>query len=327
MARVLSGIQPSGELHVGNYFGAVRQWVAAQDDYDSFYCIVDLHALTVDIEPVELRQRTLDTATSLLAAGLDPKRCTLFVQGHVSEHNEMAWLLECVASYGELRRMTQFKDKGAGQESVRVGLLTYPVLMAADILLYDANQVPVGDDQRQHLELARNVAIRFNSRYGETLTVPEAMIPPIGARVMDLQHPDRKMSKSISSPGGTINITDSSDEIAKKVRRAVTDNDAVVAYDPERKPGLSNLLEILSATSGVSPDVLAERYTSYGSLKESVTESLIDELSGLQIRMRELEKDPSYVMAALAEGAEKAREIASITLSRSRRAVGLLERD
>ncbi len=324
MARVLSGIQPSGVLHIGNYLGAVRQWVAGQSSNEALYAIVDLHALTVDIDPAELRSRTFETAVTLLAAGLDPNECTLFVQGHLHEHNELAWLLECVASYGELLRMTQFKDKAGSRESVRVGLLTYPVLMAADILLYQAEQVPVGDDQRQHLELARNLAIRFNARYGEVFTIPEAMIPPVGARVMDLQSPRRKMSKSVVSPQGTVNVTDSPAEIDRKVRRAVTDNENEVRYDPENKPGISNLLELLASTSGRSPDLLAGEFTSYGTLKAAVAESLIGELAPLQQRMQELREDRDLVLGALAEGAEKARELAAPTLFNARSAIGLL---
>ena len=324
MARTLSGIQPSGTLHIGNYFGAVTQWVAAQDANDLFIIVVDLHALTVDIDPTKLRERTIDTAVSLLAAGLDPERCTLFVQGHVAAHNELTWLLECIASYGELHRMTQFKDKGAGQDSVGVGLLTYPVLMAADILLYHAEQVPVGDDQRQHLELTRNLAHRFNTRFGEVFTVPEAVVPTVGARVMDLQNPDRKMSKSVLSPRGTINITDSSDEISQKVKRAVTDTRSDVAYDPKNRPGVSNLLELLSVTTGEAPTVLAKRFDSYGGLKEAVTDALIDALSPIQTRIAELRRDETYVLGALRSGAERARAIADETLRAAREAIGLL---
>lgn len=324
MARVLSGIQPSGVLHIGNYLGAVRRWVKAQHDHDAIYLIVDLHALTVDIDPSDLRQQTIEVAISLLSAGIDPEHCTLAVQSHVAEHSQLAWVLECVASYGELRRMTQFKDKGAGQESVRVGLLTYPVLMSADILLYQSDEVPVGADQRQHLELARNLAIRFNSRYGPIFTVPEAIIPPIGARIMDLQHPERKMSKSVSSPQGTINVSDRPDEIAKKIRRSVTDTENIVVFDPERKPGVSNLLEILSATTGRDPNELAADFSSYGALKEAVTASLVAVLEPVQDRMQALQADPEYVMHILRTGAEKARSIASKTLQSAQDAVGLL---
>ena len=267
MVRVLSGVQPSGDFHLGNYLGALRQWVAHQDDHDAFYCIVDLHALTLEIDPGRLRPRTLDAAVNLLAAGLDPGVCTLFVQSHVPEHPRLAWLLECTATMGELRRMTQFKDKGKGQEAARVGLFTYPVLMAADILRYDAERVPVGDDQRQHLELAREVAVRFNNRYGPVFTVPEAAIPAVGARVMDLQHPERKMSKSLESPLGTIAVLDEPDEIQRKVKKAVTDTDGEVRYDPEAKPGLSNLLELLAAATDRRPEEVAAGYSRYGDLK------------------------------------------------------------
>jgi tryptophanyl-tRNA synthetase len=325
MARVLSGIQPSGDPHIGNYLGAVRQWVAAQDVDDALYCIVDLHALTLDIEPDELRSRTLDTAIFLLAAGLDPARCTLFVQSHVAEHAELSWLLECVATDGELRRMIQYKEKAKGEESVRASLLTYPVLMAADILLYDADKVPVGDDQRQHLELTRNLANRFNSRYGETFVVPEADIPPVGARVMDLQEPARKMSKSVSSPGGTLNIADAPAEIERKIKRAVTDNDNEVAYDPARKPGVSNLLELLSGATGTPPSELAPRFSSYGQLKAETAAALIGVLEPIQAEMAALRRDPATVAAALRVGADKARGLAGATLARARKAIGLLE--
>jgi tryptophanyl-tRNA synthetase len=240
MERVLSGIAPSGDFTLGNYLGALRHWVTFQDDHDAFYCVVDLHALTVEIDPKVLRRNSLDAALNLLAVGLDPQRCTVFVQSHVPEHTQLTWLLECTATMGELRRMTQFKEKSEGKETVRAGLFTYPVLMAADILLYRAESVPVGDDQRQHLELARELAIRFNNRYGETFTVPEAAIPRAAARVMDLQHPERKMSKSVDSPLGTIGLLDSEEEITRKVRKAVTDTDGEVRYDRASKPGLAN---------------------------------------------------------------------------------------
>lgn len=324
MARVLSAIQPSGTIHLGNYFGAILPWVEAQRSNDAFYSIADLHALTLDIEPSDLRTNTLETAIVLFAAGIDPNLCTLFVQSHLHEHNELAWLLECVASYGELRRMTQFKDKSANQESVRVGLLTYPVLMTADILLYQTDHVPVGDDQRQHLELARDLANRFNSRYGEVFQIPEAVIPKIGARVMDLQNPERKMSKSLSSPQGTINVTDSPDEIARKIRRAVTDTHNTVEYEPKARPGVSNLLELLSRTTGRSPAELAGEFSSYGLLKTAVAESLVEVLGPLHSRILELREDTGYVVRALSEGADKARAVASQTLRSAQVAVGLL---
>ncbi|MCU1492753.1 MAG: tryptophanyl-tRNA synthetase [Acidimicrobiaceae bacterium] len=327
MTRILSGVQPSGTLHIGNYLGAVRQWAATQREADAFYCIVDLHALTIDIAPDDLRSRTLDTAIGLIAAGLDPDVCTLFVQSHVPEHAELSWLLECVASYGELRRMTQFKEKGAGQESVRASLLTYPVLMAADILVYDADRVPVGDDQRQHLELTRDLAIRFNSRYGETFVVPEAVIPVVGARVMDLQRPDKKMSKSTGTPLGTIAITDSSEEIVKKVRRAVTDTGSDVRYDVAEKPGVSNLLEILAAATGTSPEGVAARFSSYGQLKQEVADELVSLLAPVRERVQELTRDPAGVAAALEKGAAKAHAVAAPTFARARAAMGLTARN
>jgi tryptophanyl-tRNA synthetase len=324
MARVLSGIQPSGDLHLGNYLGAIRNWVDDQGNHDAFYCVVDLHALTLDIDPALLRARTHDTALDLLAAGLDPDRCTLFVQSHVVQHTQMAWLLECVATMGELRRMTQFKDKGEGKESVRVGLFTYPVLMAADIVLYDATRVPVGDDQRQHLELAREVAIRFNHRFGDVLVVPEAAIPAAGARVMDLQHPERKMSKSVNSPLGTVLVLDDPAEITRKVKKAVTDTDGEVRYDPDEKPGLSNLLELLAVSTGRTPADVATGYERYGDLKADTAEALIELLRPLQARRAELAADPGAVPELLARGAAKATEVASATYDRAAEAVGLL---
>ncbi len=266
MGRILSGIQPSGVPHLGNYLGALRQWVAMQDEDDCFYAIVDLHALINRPDPAELRARTVGLASAMLAAGLDPDRCTLFAQSHVPAHTEMAWIMECNVSYGELSRMTQFKSKVEGREFVSGGLFTYPALHAADILLYDADRVPVGDDQRQHLELARDAATRFNSRYGEVLVVPQSAVPKVAARVMDLQDPTSKMSKSAISPQGTIDLLDSPSELAKKVKRAVTDTEGEVRYDPEGKPGVSNLLELLSAATGEAPDALAVRYTQYGPL-------------------------------------------------------------
>ncbi len=323
MARVLSGIQPSGDLHLGNYLGAIRNWVEAQGTHDAFYCVVDLHALTLDIDPAELRARTHDTALDLLAAGLDPDRCTLFVQSHVVQHTQMAWLLECTATMGELRRMTQFKEKSDGKESVRVGLFTYPVLQAADIVLYDAEQVPVGDDQRQHLELARELAIRFNYRFGDTLVVPEAAIGRAGARVMDLQHPGRKMSKSLASPLGTVLLMDDPAQITRKITKAVTDTDGEVRFDPEHKPGLSNLLELLAVSTGRSLDQVAASYQRYGDLKADTAEALIELLRPIQARRAELAADPGAVQALLATGAAKATGVAAVTYARSAAAVGL----
>jgi tryptophanyl-tRNA synthetase len=323
MSRVLSGLQPSGDLHLGNYLGAVRNWVADQERYDCFYCIVDLHALTLDIRPEDLRRRTEETALDLVAAGLDPGRCTLFVQSHVAEHTQLTWLLECTATMGELNRMTQFKEKSAGKDSVRVGIYTYPVLQAADILLYDAERVPVGDDQRQHLELTRELAIRFNHRYGDTLVVPEASIPAAGARVMDLQHPENKMSKSVNSPLGTLLMLDGPDEIRRKVKKAVTDTDGEVRYDPATKPGLSNLLELLAASTGRTPVEVAASYERYGDLKADVAEALIELLRPIRERREALAADPAAVTSLLATGADKAREVASATYRRAASAIGL----
>jgi tryptophanyl-tRNA synthetase len=324
MSRVLSGIAPSGNFTLGNYLGALRHWVSLQDGHDAFYCVVDLHALTSDIDPAVLRAHTLDAALNLLAVGLEPGRSTLFVQSQVPEHTRLTWLLECTATMGELRRMTQFKDKGKGQEAVRVGLFTYPVLMAADILLYDAAAVPVGDDQRQHLELAREVAVRFNHRYGETFTVPEAAIAGTGARVMDLQHPRRKMSKSVESPLGTIGLLDSDEDIARKVRRAVTDTDGEMRYDRETKPGLANLLDLLAAATGRTAVEVAANYTRYGDLKDDVAQALCELLRPVRERRAELENDLSYANAVLARGAARAHEIAAATYARAADAVGLL---
>jgi tryptophanyl-tRNA synthetase len=309
---------------LGNYLGAVRNWVADQYTDEAYYCIVDLHALTLDIEPETLRARTWDAAIDLLAAGLDPDSCTLFVQSQVAEHARLTWLLECTATMGELRRMTQFKEKGAGQESVRAGLFTYPVLMASDILLYDADRVPVGDDQRQHLELTRELAIRFNHRYGDVFVVPEAAIPRIGARVMDLQHPERKMSKSVSSPLGTVQILDEPAELERKIKRAVTDTDGEVRYDPEEKPGLSNLLELLAVATDRSPAEVASGYQRYGDLKRDVAESLIELLRPVRERRKALAADPEAVAALLAVGADKARAVAGATYARAAGAMGLI---
>jgi tryptophanyl-tRNA synthetase len=328
MARVFSGIQPTGEVHLGNYLGAVRHWVADQDEHDSIYCVVDLHAMTTPFDPSTFGEATRRTATLLLAAGLDPQRCTLFVQSHVPAHTEMTWILNCVATFGELRRMTQFKDKSGasgagGQESVSVGLFDYPVLMAADILAYDTDRVPVGDDQRQHLELTRDVAERFNSRYGPTFTVPASDIPSVGARVMDLQEPTRKMSKSIDSPQGTVLMVDEPAAIERKFKRAVTDNDGDVRFDPDTKPGVSNLLSILGAATGEAPRALAERYEQYGPLKTDAAAAVIELLRPIQARHAELLDDPTGLREQLQKGADRAREIAGPTLDRAQRAVGL----
>ncbi len=324
MARVFSGIQPTGDVHLGNLLGALRYWVEDQHEADSFYCVVDLHALTTPQDPAELRARTLSGAQLLLAVGIDPDVSTLFVQSHVHEHAELAWILECTASFGELRRMTQFKDKSDGAQFVSAGLFTYPALMAADILLYDTNRVPVGDDQRQHLELTRDLAERFNHRYGDTFVVPEAAIPKVGARVMDLQQPTRKMSKSEASPQGTILLLEDLASIERKIKRAVTDTDSDVVYDPDTKPGVSNLLSILGAVTGRDPETVAAGYTQYGPLKADTAEAVAEMLRPIQQRYAELAADPAGTAAILAKGAAKAQSVAAPTLARARNALGLL---
>ena len=324
MARVLSGIQPSGSLQLGNLLGALRYWVEAQHHDDTLYCVVDLHALTFPQDPEELRANTLELAQLLLAVGIDPEVSTLFLQSQVSQHAELAWILQCTASYGELSRMTQFKDKSRGAEFVSAGLFTYPTLMAADILLYDADRVPVGDDQRQHLELTRNLAERFNNRYGPTFVVPEASIPPVGARVMDLQHPENKMSKSADSPAGSILLLEDVGDVARKIKRAVTDADGEVRYDPVAKPGVSNLLSILAASTSRTPEACAAQYTQYGPLKSDTADAVVALLEPIQARYRELEADPGATVAILAAGADKARSIAGPTLERAHRNLGLI---
>jgi len=321
--RVLSGIQPSGTPHIGNYLGALRQWVKAQNP-EAFYCVVDLHALTLEIDPAALREQTWDTVALLLAAGLDPDICTLFIQSQVPYHAQMNWLLECVASYGELTRMTQFKEKSGRQEGYRVGLLTYPVLMAGDILLYDAQQVPVGDDQRQHLELTRDIAERFNNRYGDTFTIPVGVQPPAAARVMDLQEPTRKMSKSLASPLGTIYVLDDDASIEKKIKKAVTDTDGDVRYDWETKPGLANLLEMFSSFTDETPNQIADRYERYGDLKKDVAEAVIEGLSPIRERYHALRKDTAALERIAAQGAAKASEVAGARYRAAAAAMGLV---
>jgi tryptophanyl-tRNA synthetase len=327
MTRVFSGIQPSGDLHLGNYLGALKRFVDDQSDADdALFCIVDLHALTIPKDPAALRSNTIQTANLYLAAGLDPEVSTLFVQSHVAEHAELAWLMECTVSFGELSRMTQFKEKADAQQFVSAGLFTYPALMAADIVLYDTDRVPVGDDQRQHLEITRDIAIRFNSRYGDTFVVPEAAIPKAAARVMDLQNPTSKMSKSVESPQGTVSMLDPPDVIERKIKRAVTDTDTEVRYDPAEKPGVSNLLSILAAATGETIEALAGRYTQYGPLKADTAAAVVEVLRPVQDRYRELEADPGTTAAILERGAERARSVAVKTLARARDAVGLLPR-
>ena len=309
-------------MHLGNYIGAVRQWVDLQGP-EALYCVVDLHALTLQIDPHILRENTADTIATLLASGLDPDVCTIFLQSQVPYHAQMSWLLECVATFGELSRMTQFKEKAQRQEGYRAGLFTYPVLMASDILLYETEQVPVGDDQRQHLELARVIAERFNNRYGPTFVVPVGINPPVGSRVMDLQDPSRKMSKSVSSPLGSISLFDDRDSIEKKIRKAVTDTDGEVRFDWEHKPGLSNLLEIFSALSGDAPAVIASKYSRYGDLKSDLATLLAETLLPIADRYRQIRNDPAVLDEVLTRGREKAGTVASPIYHRAASAVGL----
>ncbi len=321
---MLSGLKPTGPVTLGNYLGALRYWVEDQHRDDSFFAVVDLHALTVEHDPADLRALTLEQARCLLAAGLDPDVCTLFIQSHVHEHSELNWLLECTTSFGELRRMTQFKDKSGDQEFVSTGLFTYPVLMAADILIYDADRVPVGDDQRQHLELCRDIALRFNGRYGDVFVVPEASVPTVGARVKDLQEPTMKMSASSASLAGTVLLLDPPADIERKIKRAVTDTESEVRYDPGAKPGVSNLLTILGAATSRTPEDVASGYTQYGSLKADTAAAVVELLLPVQERYRELTGDPAGTAALLEKGAAKARVVASATLARAKDAVGLL---
>ncbi len=325
MARVFSGIQPSGDLHLGNLLGALVNWVNHQEEHESVYCIVDLHALTLPKDAEELRSNTLELAQLLMAVGLDPNRCTLFVQSHVPEHSQLAWLMECTVSYGELSRMTAFKDKSDRSDFISAGLFTYPALQAADILLYDTDLVPVGDDQRQHIEITRDIAERFNHRFGETFVVPEHVIPPAGARVMDLQHPDRKMSKSQHSVNGTINVLESPDSVRKKIKRAVTDSDGEVRFDFESKAGVSNLLSILGAATNTSPEKVADSFETYGDLKTAAADAVVELLAPIQERFADLQADPAETRRLLQVGADKAREVASRTLMRAQQNCGLLE--
>src|SRR3954467_7820794 len=317
--RVLSGIQPTADsFHLGNLLGALKQWVALQDDHDAFYCVVDLHAITAEQpDPAVLRRRTLVSAAQLLALGVDPERSTLFVQSHVPEHTQLSWVLECLTGFGEASRMTQFKDKSQreGTAAATVGLFTYPVLMAADILVYQADQVPVGEDQRQHLELTRDLAARFNSRFGTAFTVPAPLIPEGAAKILDLQSPDKKMSKSLG-PSGTVYLLDDPGVTAKKIRSAVTDTGREIVADPEDKPGVTNLLTIHSAISGQSIPELEEHFTGrgYGDLKKELAEVVTDFVTPLRARTTELLEDPAELQRILASGAERAREVAGATV-------------
>lgn len=329
MTRVFSGVKPTGHLTLGNYLGAMRQWAEVdQHRSDALFCVVDLHALTVDHDPARVRRLSRQSASLLLAAGLDPALCTVFVQSHVDEHARLSYLLECVATDGEMRRMIQYKEKAVRERerggSVRLSLLTYPVLMAADILVYGTDEVPVGDDQTQHVELARDLAVRFNQRYGHTFVVPRVTSPAVAARVMNLQEPASKMGKSDDVGPGIVYLLDEPDVVRKKVMRAVTDSGRDVVYDREERPGLANLLEILAACSGGDPAELADGYDSYGALKKDTAEAVIEVLRPVRERHQELCADPGYVEGVLREGAEKARTAARPTVDAAYRAIGLL---
>jgi tryptophanyl-tRNA synthetase len=313
--RIFSGIQPTGAKHFGNYSGGFRQYAATQEEGDAFFCIVDLHSITVDYEPVDLRERSLDLAALLFATGLDPVRSTVFAQSHVTAHAEAAWLLSAVTSYGQLGRMTQFKEKGERQEFLTAGLFTYPILMAGDILLYQTDRVPIGDDQRQHLELARDIAERFNARFGETFTVPEGVYPSVGARIMDLQEPASKMSTTGGTPQGTLLMLDPPDVLRKKVRSAVTDSGSEVRRGAD-KAGVTNLIDVMTVATGESPEAIEARYdgSGYGRFKGDVAEAVIALLEPIQARYTELRSDPGELARLLALGAAKAREASAPTL-------------
>ncbi|MFC7491485.1 MULTISPECIES: tryptophan--tRNA ligase [unclassified Knoellia] len=325
--RILSGMQPTSDsLHLGNYLGALVNWVKLQDEYDAYYPVVDLHALTVQTEPAVLRNRTRLTAAQFVAGGVDPERSAVFCQSHVPEHAELAWIMNCLTSFGEANRMTQFKDKTAKGQSATVGLFTYPMLMAADILLYDTAVVPVGEDQRQHLEITRDLAERFNTRFGETLVVPEPYIVKGSAKIMDLQDPTSKMSKTGSSPKGLIDLMQDPARIAKNIRSAVTDTEAEIRYDVENKAGVSNLLVIHSTLSGTSVEDLETSFAGrgYGDLKKEVADVVVAAIEPFQARMGQLLDDPAELDRILASGAERARTVAQSTMARVRESVGLL---
>ncbi|AZQ73132.1 MULTISPECIES: tryptophan--tRNA ligase [Streptomyces] len=327
--RALSGIQPTaGSFHLGNYLGAVRQYVALQESHDAFYMVVDLHAITVPQDPKELRANTRVAAAQLLAAGLDPERCTLFVQSHVPEHAQLGWVMNCLTGFGEASRMTQFKDKSAkqGAGATTVGLFTYPILQVADILLYQADAVPVGEDQRQHIELTRDLAERFNGRFGDTFTLPSAHIVRETAKIYDLQDPSAKMSKSTANPKGLINLLDEPKVSAKKIKSAVTDTDTVIRFDAEKKPGVSNLLTIYSTLTGTTIAELEQKYEGkgYGALKTDLAEVMVDFVTPFRARTQEYLDDPAELDAVLAKGAEKARAVAADTLARAYDRVGFL---
>lgn len=323
---IFSGIQPSGELTIGNYLGAIKNWVKLQDEYDSYFCVVDLHAITVKQEPKDLRARTLELLAIYLACGLDPEKNTLFIQSHVPAHSEGAWLLNCYTYIGELSRMTQFKDKSQRYgESISAGLFSYPVLMAADILLYDADLVPVGSDQKQHLELTRDIAERFNSTYSPTLKVPDPFIAPNGAKIMDLQEPDKKMSKSSDNPNGYILMMDPPEVIRKKISRAVTDNVGIVRYNDEQ-PGVQNLMSILRSITGLSYEDIEAKYAGqgYAGFKKDVAEALVEELEPIQQKVKELLANKAYIEEVYKKGAERANYTATKTIRKMQKKIGFI---
>ena len=327
---VFSGVQPTSDsLHLGNALGAVKQWVGLQDDYDTYFCVVDLHAITVAQDPATLRRRTLVTAAQYLALGIDPARSTILVQSHVPAHAELAWVLGCFTGFGQASRMTQFKDKSQkeGADATTVGLFTYPVLMAADVLLYDTNQVPVGEDQRQHLELARDVAQRFNARFPDTFVVPEPMIQKATAKIYDLQDPTAKMSKSAATDAGLISILDDPKKTAKKIRSAVTDSEREIRFDPVAKPGVSNLLAIQSAVTGADVQALVDGYAGrgYGDLKSDTAEAVVEYVSPIKTRVDEMLDDPAELETVLAAGAQRANEVTERTLQRVYDRLGFLQ--
>lgn len=325
---IFSGIQPSGNLTIGNYFGAIKSWVKLQDEYDCYYCVVDLHAITVRQEPKELRRRTLEVLSTYIACGIDPNKNTLFIQSHVPAHSEAAWLLNCYTHIGELSRMTQFKDKSQRYgESVSAGLLDYPVLMAADILLYNADLVPVGIDQKQHLELSRDIAIRFNNTYSPTFKVPDGYMPKAGAKIMDLQNPAKKMSKSSDNPNSYVLIMDPPDAIRKKLSRAVTDSIGIVKYNDDQ-PGIKNLINILSTATGKTAEEIEKEYdgVGYAKFKSDVAEAIINEIEPVQKKVKELLEDKDYLESIYKKGADKANYVAGKMLSKMQRKIGFVPR-
>ena len=325
--RVLSGIQATGKLTLGNYLGALNTWVKMQEEYECYYMIADLHTLTVRRDAEELRKNTLNLIAMYIAAGLDPEKNTIFIQSHIPAHSELSWILGCYTYMGELNRMTQFKDKSAKHaDNINSGLFTYPVLMAADILIYNADYVPVGEDQRQHLELTRDIAERFNSIYGDTFVIPEGYTKKEGARIMGLQNPEAKMSKSSTNPNDVIFLEDEPEEIMKKFKKAVTDSEGIVKYNPETKPGISNLIEIYSVVTGKTKEEIEKEFEGqgYGAFKEAVGKAVVEKLEPVQKRYKELQENPEYLEAIYKKGAEEASKIANATIEEVKRKVGLV---